>query len=289
MKGNIQKILVPTDFSATAQRAFSHALFLADQWDASIELIHTVFPEYVPTDLPVFSARATKDKIDLANVALKSFTEMGISLLQMGYSFQRVPRVTGHVEIGSPVTIINRHAKKEGVDLIVMGTKGTHNRLEKTLGSVTTGVIQGAPCSVWVIPEHAPIKQIGKVAYAAEMRESDPFYLQKAIDMLPSDEVELHVVHVQNGKMEPALVSLQDFESVFAKQANSPKIAVHQLDGPAVTDALDSFVESRDIDLLMMFAPEHTMIDRLFHRSTTKRMALETHVPLLLIKRQEPS
>jgi len=289
MRANIQKILVPTDFSATAQRAFSHALFLADQWDASIELIHTVFPEYVPTDLPVFSARATKDKIELANAALKSFTEMGISLLQMGYSFQRVPRVTGHVEIGSPVTIINRHAKKENVDFIVMGTKGTHNRLEKTLGSVTTGVIQGATCSVWVIPEHAAIKKLSKVAYAAEMRESDPYYLQMAMAALPTTDVELHVVHVENGKMEPALISLHDFEQVFAKQENSPKITVHELDGPVVTDALDSFVETNEVDLLMMFAPEHSMIDRLFHRSTTKRMALETHVPLLLIKRQDPS
>jgi len=289
MRANIQKILVPTDFSATAQRAFSHALFLADQWDASIELIHTVFPEYVPTDLPVFSARATKDKIELANTALKSFTEMGISLLQMGYSFQRVPRVTGHVEIGSPVTIINRHAKQEDVDLIVMGTKGTHNRLEKTLGSVTTGVIRGATCSVWVIPEHAPIKQIRKVAYAAEMRESDPFYLQKAMAILPSSEVELHVLHVQAGNMEPALMSLRDFEHVFAKEAANTKMAVHELEGTEVTEALDSFVETNEVDLLMMFAPEHTMIDRLFHRSTTKRMALETHIPLLLIKRQDPS
>jgi nucleotide-binding universal stress UspA family protein len=170
-----------------------------------------------------------------------------------------------------------------------MGTKGTHNRLEKTLGSVTTGVIRGASCSVWVIPEHAHIKEIRKVAYAAEMRESDPFYLQKAMAILPSAEVELHVVHVKDGKIEPAMVSLHDFEHVFNKHAANTKIAVHELEGSEVTEALDSFVETNEVDLLMMFAPEHTMIDRLFHRSTTKRMALETHVPLLLIKRQDQS
>ena len=46
----INKILVPTDFSETASHAFRYALWFADQVDANLQLLHVIYPEAEPLD-----------------------------------------------------------------------------------------------------------------------------------------------------------------------------------------------------------------------------------------------
>lgn len=287
MNTPVQKILFPTDFSETAQNAFRHALVLADLWEADIQLLHAVYPEYAPTDLPVMSTKATRDKVSFAESALKSFTEMGITQVQMTHTFQRAPVVQSDVEIGSPVGIINRVAKRDQINLIVMGTKGEHNALEKTLGSVTTGVIEGAPCSVLVVPEDAPLKKTTQVAYAADLSETDAFYVWKAGQLLAPAHPVMHVVHVQNGRSDNELIDLEELKGVFSENVPALQLQFHEVQGESVPETLDEFVELHNIDMLIMFAPHHNILQRLFHRSNTRKMAMETHVPLLLVKREE--
>lgn len=287
MKNPVQKILFPTDFSETAQNAFRHALVLADQWEADIQLLHAVYPEYAPTDLPVMSTKATRDKVSFAESALKSFTEMGITQVQLGYSFKSAPVVQSDVEIGSPVGIINRIANRDDIDLIIMGTKGKHNALERTLGSVTTGVIEGAPCSVLVVPEEAPMNTAKSVVYATDLTETDAFYVWKAGQLLQPFKPVMNIVHVKDGQPSSEYIDIDELKGVFADNVPALQLQFHEIEGASVTDALDEFIESHKIDMLVMFAPHHNILRRLFHRSNTKKMAMETHVPLLLVKREE--
>ena len=62
----VKKILFPTDFSPTAQNAFKHCLILADYYQAKIEVLHVVFPEYAAMDVPVVSMTTTREKVDAA-------------------------------------------------------------------------------------------------------------------------------------------------------------------------------------------------------------------------------
>lgn len=287
MKATIEKILVPTDFSKPAQQAFRHALYLADLWNAEIHLLHAVYPEYTTTDIPVMSAKATRDKLQFAESALKSFIDIGITQLQVNYSLKNLPSIKSVVELGSPVGTINRKATEFEVDLIIMGTKGEHNTLEKTFGSVTTGVIEGAPCSVWIVPEDAPLREIRQAVYAAELTESDPFYFWEATRLLKPQSPELHILHVKNGAPSATDISMDDLKSVFMDQAPDTNIRFEERQSHQVIEELESYIDDEQIDLLIMFAPPHSILNRLVHRSKTKRMAMETHVPLLLIKRDK--
>ena len=56
-------------------------------------------------------------------------------------------------EIGHPVDTIVHVAQKEKVDLIVMGSHGYSGLKEFFLGSVSSGVVRYAPCSVLIVPE----------------------------------------------------------------------------------------------------------------------------------------
>lgn len=289
----IHKILFPTDFSETAQNAFRYCIRLADQYGAEIIVLHAVYPEYEMLDLPVLASKATQDKTDAARDALASFIGLGLGQVQSDGGLQQSPNMTSVVEVGAPVGIIRKMQKKFGAGLIVMGTKGEHNALEKSLGSITTGVVEGVHCPVMVIPESAPWKAPHVVAYATDLSESDPYHVWQATEMLEPFHPLLHVVHIANGKSTAGhLTDLSEVEAFFRQTPHitpALNITFHELERSSVTGGLEEFTDYYQVDLLVMFAPHHTWLDRLIRPSATRKMAMEAPVPLLLLKNQEPA
>ena len=53
MMKNKFKILVPTDFSFSAENAFRHAILMADKMEADITLLNVVNPEVAMIDMPI--------------------------------------------------------------------------------------------------------------------------------------------------------------------------------------------------------------------------------------------
>ena len=60
-------------------------------------------------------------------------------------------RARGHVRAGAPHREILATARREGCDLIVMGTRGDGAPLRWLLGSVAERVVQGASCPVLTV------------------------------------------------------------------------------------------------------------------------------------------
>ena len=281
----IKKILFPTDFSATAQNAFRHCLLLADKYGADVEILHVIFPEYEALDLPVMAAQATKEKAETARAVMKTFVETTLVQVQAAYQLENVLNIKPDIEIGTPGKLICDAARKHNTDLIVMGTKGEHNVLERFFGSVTTAVIEHAPCNVWVVPEEAPVEPIDIIVYASDLREADPYHIWEVGKILEPFSPIIHCVHVNiNGSVEGAI----DFASLgafFEHHAPSIQLNFHPLAADSLVPALEEFIETYDVDLLAMYAPQHNWFTRTFYKSHTKRMAFEAHVPLLIIKK----
>lgn len=279
-----RKILFPSDFSDTAQNAFQHCLVVAEKLGAKILLLHAVYPEYETLDLPVMAAKATKDKVEAARVALKSFRDYGLAEIKKQGALERKPEIDINVEVGGPVGVITNIARRDEADLIVMGTKGEHDAVERALGSVTTGVVERASCPVMVVPEKADYKQIDTVAYATDLHEADPFHLWKATRLLEAFNPVLHIVHIDTGKDKEEKVDFSEMKELFSEHVPTLQIQFHNIRDTSVEKGLKEFVETYDIDLLVMFAPHHNLLERLFQQSNTRRMARKTHIPLLLLK-----
>ena len=136
--------------------------------------------EAEPMDFPVMVAQVTQKRVDLAKEVMQTFVQRGLAQITTGQHLSRVPTIESEVEVGIPVQLITKTAAEEEMDLIVMGTKGEHNRLEKLFGSITTGTIRRAECPVWVIPEKAIFKDVRSVAYATDLQENDPYHIWQA-------------------------------------------------------------------------------------------------------------
>src|ERR1051326_3533196 len=105
----LKKILVPTDFSEESQKALRYAIPLAQQFDASITLIHVFEPFTYPVDMgyvPVamqtqwdeLRASASDRLKGLARQELKP-SILGQTILRIGSAYNEIVSVARDLEI----------------------------------------------------------------------------------------------------------------------------------------------------------------------------------------------
>ncbi|MEM9920288.1 MAG: universal stress protein [Bacteroidota bacterium] len=277
------KILFPTDFSDPAFNAFRYALLLVDAMDADLQLIHTVYPEAEPLDLPVMVAKSSQIRVDAARESMKAFVEL--ALAQVGSQLKNVPPIISDIDVGTPIQSIVNRAKREQVDLIVMGTRGERKGIEKLLGGIASGVVVHADCPVMVVPEEVPFKQPAKIAYATGVSDSDPFEIWKATQLLEPFAPNFHCVHFNmTGKMSDDHEKMEQMKAFFEGRSPATPIQFYHLPGKKLQDDLNHFIEEHQMDMLIMSQPKRSFLEGLFHRSQTRRMAVSCDVPLLILK-----
>ena len=280
----INKILVPTDFSPSSENAFQYALRLADQHEASIELLHILYPEVAAADFPIMVVQNTQERIEMAKEVAQTFVKTSITKLKTNQQLHFEPRVHTEIQFGSTIRLIGFAAEK--MDLIVMGTRSEHSTLEKIFGSTTTEVIRQTSKPILVIPENAPFNTVSNIIYATELTEKDPYLIQKAANILKAEGALMRVLHIHEGEVEKTEIEMEELKLFFKKPSGFLKATFHQLFGLGIdiSSDLDKFTKAWDGDVLVMYAPARNFFERLFHKSLTKETALYCEIPLLVLK-----
>ncbi len=276
-----KKILFTTDFSAPAANAFRYALLLADRLKANIQVLHVVFPEAEPLDFPVLVAQATQLRLETAREQLVHFIAKNQE--QLEGQLKNQPAITSNIELGTPAKVISDTAKREEADIIIMGTRGQKNAFEKMMGSVAAAVVKNAHCAVIVVPEGAQFR-LEKIAYASDLDDADPFRTWKMTRLLKMENPTIRFIHFNPGDEITGAPKMAEIEDFFSDL--SPKLNIHfqNLPGDDVVENLNDFIQEHEIQMLAMYQPQRSFFDKLLHHSATKEMALNSKVPLLVLK-----
>lgn len=151
---NVSSILYPTDFSETAKQSLNHALFLAEQFEAELHMLHAVV---LHEDDPRAPERRFPEPSDI----LQHLFEIADSELAQIIEANQAKTFTlkeAKVKGFSAGQVILEYAAKHDIDLIVMGTHGRRGPARMFLGSVTEEVLRQAICPVLTLrsQEHPP-------------------------------------------------------------------------------------------------------------------------------------
>jgi universal stress protein A len=154
---NISRVLFPTDFSNCNDEAFKYATTFAAESRAKLFIVHVEEPNefgmtmaepgfLYPSEWETENERAARDQLSkiVPNVDVK-----------FEHRFLK----------GRPAAEILRFAKREHVDLIVMGSHGRTGLQRLLMGSIAEEVMRKASCPVLVV------KQPASEAAAAEKSE----------------------------------------------------------------------------------------------------------------------
>ena len=129
----VQKILVGTDTSASADLAVEAAADLARAHEAELLVLYV---------RPPLDAREVFDPRKVPNPTG-----------YLGSIRARFPGVRTRTReaAGDPAAVICEVAEQEAADVIVVGNRGTHGKKRLFLGSVPNEVVQQAPTSVFIV------------------------------------------------------------------------------------------------------------------------------------------
>ncbi len=146
MHYEIRNILVPTDFSETANNALRVAVAMAHRHNAVLQLLHIIPPKmYVdPAGMHGSFSGIEKTLLTDANINLqkhKTAIQKSSGLL-----------VKTHTEIGTVAHCVSTYVLNHQQDIVVMGTHGISGWSEFFLGSNAMSTIKQCSCPVLTIP-----------------------------------------------------------------------------------------------------------------------------------------
>ncbi len=145
MKQPYEHILVPVDLGDRSKEVLRHAKALADRFGSRIELLFC-FPT---PSFPDATGLLNPFSPDMLEDARRDCERQLQGLLSAQESRQYHAKAT--VLPNDPLDAIADYAKREHVDLIVMGTHGRTGLTHMFLGSVAERVVRTAPCPVLTI------------------------------------------------------------------------------------------------------------------------------------------
>ncbi|MDM5317050.1 universal stress protein [Fictibacillus sp. b24] len=146
MNTNIQTILVAYDGSQESQKALDFSVdFANERKDVALHLV-TVYQ-------PVYTMAYTYGNypVEQASYELKEKNEAIIQNVKTEISLKTDHPIVAKAIEGHPGNVLTHYASLNGIDLIVIGSRGLSGVKELFLGSVSHYVVQKAECPVLVI------------------------------------------------------------------------------------------------------------------------------------------
>lgn len=140
-------ILFCSDFSENSHYAFNYALNLVKTYNSMLLILHVTHEPAHPEQLSIF---LPPEKLDELKVSRKKEADQQMKINYLGKmegfgNFQVI------FKEGEPFIEIIQLARKESVDLIVMGTHGRTGLDHILFGSTAEKVVRKSPCPVLTI------------------------------------------------------------------------------------------------------------------------------------------
>jgi nucleotide-binding universal stress UspA family protein len=277
----MKTILFPTDFSKNATHAARYAGMLAKLYDANLVLLHVHHIPMVPqnSQTPVvknaLSLNEKSAKEDLNVFTNKFIHESNIP----------AERVSQRVEYGFPAEKIVDTAKAMEADMIVMGTQGASDMMDKWLGTHAQEVMKTAECPVFTIPKNVPIDYPQRILYAADFKEDEILATEKLLYMAKPLGATCKVVHIHD-YFEPNVghiveETIKDLEEKFKNE----DITIQQLHRADIIEGLEGYIKTYKPDVLAMAIHEKSFLSNIFDTSITRHFIQEAKLPMLTFKK----
>ena len=137
---NFKKILVPLDGSKYSEKALKRACELVEVFDSKLILLYVV-EKSIPINL--------LDRKEYLGILRK----FGNKTLEKANTVVSQKKLSSKLLLkeGNIVNEIEKVAKKENCDLIIVGNKGLGSVTRLLLGSVSNKISQSSPCSVLIV------------------------------------------------------------------------------------------------------------------------------------------
>ncbi len=268
----IDNLIIPIDFSATAENAFFFGLELASHLGANLNILH------VDQENPDFG---TTSRLDAQGGELAYKQRLMNALRERGQELAtKSLKISTEIVGGEVVREICKRSKKEGV-LVVMGTTGEGGLFGRWMGSNSLQVARCAESPVLLVPNGVRFKGFGRILYASSHHPSEEVIWPQLLDFARPFGANVCFAHIKENTLYPYQVLPDTSGRVFHK--NGLTLQLSTIESQDVVEGLSRFAEESTADLLVMATTHRSFLEELFHKSATKKMIYNTRIPLMVL------
>jgi nucleotide-binding universal stress UspA family protein len=272
----MKKFLVPTDFSETSKNAAKYAVKMLAGKNAQITLYYVYDAIAAGSD----GSPLTEDENDRRIILNQALTNMKNELLA-----QATVSINTVAEQGtSLVESIERYARHNGIDMVIMGITGA-TRLEQIfMGSNTLKLARQSPIPVMIVPADAKFREIKEVALTSDFKDVDKTTpVEQIKTLLDLFNPTLFIINVDSEHYveitEEYKRERNKLETYFSKY--NPQFAFIRLYD--FLEAINQFSKDKEIDLIITIPRKHSFLESLYKSSHTTKLVYHSHVPIVAV------
>ncbi|TPE44619.1 universal stress protein [Pontibacter mangrovi] len=298
------RFLIPVDFTESTGNACRYALHLAAATpEAEILLLHCFSDYLLQPELDDSYDETGRSPLSPGSeqvtdrVLHRNQQDEQEKLSSLYNELQGAARAKGqHIHLkqafinGLPEDVIPDEIKRFKPDLLLMGTRAEDNIARSLFGTITTKMVEEAKVPLLTVPE--PYKQHGlrRVLYATDFDKTDAQALEKLLQLLEPFNPQVLCAHIgiagseseDSRKMEQLQARLYT-----AMPGHDLQFAIIPSGKEDVAEELQEFAQQEQVELIAVNNHHRSLFSSIFKPSLSKKLVLESQVPMLVFHSPE--
>jgi len=280
-----KRILLPTDFSKNALNAIRYALELYRPMDCDFYFMNVYHVDGYALDNMMMVPEPGETAFESARVRSEEGLE---NLMEQLRIHPDNPKHTYHTisTFNSLLEAINDTIAKKDIDIVVMGTKGSTGSRTVIYGTNTINIMEKVKvCPVLAVPENVRFSAPKEVVFPTDFKS---VYKHKELVYL-----------MEIGKIHQAFIRvlyIDDGDGLNTKQKENKELlktilgnsdhSFHTLTDVKVQEGINTFIESRDSDMIAFINRKHHFFGSIFSKPLVKELGYHSQIPILVLRDQ---
>ncbi len=289
---DINRILVPIDFSNFSPKICDYATDIARKFNADILLFHTYFVAAMEA-VPLSESYAYNSTIMEVIAEMEESSKKKLQLLADEIKEKLKADNIDGVEVscdvsgGTPaVEILNRYDSYKP-DLLIMGSRGETAGTSNLLGSVVADVIEEVKVPVLIISdqgEHINFDNTKNIMYATNFDKADVRAIAKLQHISKPYNINIKCVHFEKSEADSTVTihKMAILKKYISRVLDDTNISCDIITNKYTEEALDKYVIENNIQAIAIMAHKHNLLQRLFFGHSSRELFIKTHMPIFV-------
>ncbi len=268
----MKKILIPTDFSSIADNATMYAIGLAEAFKSKLFLDHVYdikkadYDRSIPDKEQPYRKKMKATLEESAKKFEEIIREKGLSLQTKAYQ-------------GVITSLFGKTVRRDGIDLIVMGSKGASGMTKIIYGSVAATALEESRIPLLVVPPEYTFQPLQHIVLAIDNKEIAAGLLSPLQKLAAKFGAKVTILNIytdsNNEDKKEDRVILDGVQTIYRSVPMSQSI----------NESISRFVAQTEegCDLLCMVRRKKSFFERILKKSLTKTQVYDNRIPLLIL------
>ena len=267
----MRKILCPTDFSGTADKAIAYAAKLCKKIDAELTLLNVQSIFSPPIEEVIkgkyLATEGAREKLDT-----------------QCYQVMQVFKISCVAEVEASNSNLNDIITQRGkeFDLILMGTNGADDYYNFFFGSRSYQVAKESSVPVLLIPTECSYQDISTIVFAFDYEHEQEFPMAQLIKFTDLLKAKITIMQVKEHYQREAEVNAKQVEERTKMLYNLSDINFDTIFSEDVGNSIHNYVGEIKADALALCSIQHNIIETIFHKSIIKQLSSIVNYPIFI-------